>query len=92
MEVNVPFPFVVHGQSFPAGQYMVERDEMTPSILLIRGEKGNHAAALVSTVAGSGQDPAGSAPALSFKLDDEHQFRLSSVWESSGEGRSLTGR
>ena len=92
VEVKVPFPFVVHGKSFPAGQYMIQRDDTTPSVLLIRGEKGNHAVAYLETIAADGQDPDGTAPALMFKLDDEHQYRLSSVWESDGEGRQVTGQ
>ena len=92
VEVNVPFPFVVHGKSFPAGQYTIERDDTTPSVLLIRGEKGNHAVAYVETIAANGQDPDGTTPTLTFKLDDEHQYRLSSVWESDGEGRQVTGQ
>ena len=90
VEVNVPFSFVVHGRSFPAGQYMVERDDS--SVVLIHGEKGNHAVAYLETTAADGQDPDGTAPALTFKLDDEHQYRLSSVWESDGEGRQVTGQ
>jgi hypothetical protein len=91
VEVKVPFSFVVNGRSFPAGQYMVERDDMSPSVLLIRGEKGNHTATFVSTMAAGGPDPAGSAPALVF-THDENQYRLSSVWEAGGEGWSVTRR
>jgi hypothetical protein len=91
VEVKVPFPFVVNGRSLPAGQYMVERDDTSPSVLLIRGEKGNHTATFVSSMPAGGQDPAGSAPVLLFKRD-ENQYRLSSVWESSSEGWNLTGR
>src|SRR5438132_552135 len=89
VEVKVPFSFVVNGQSFPAGQYMVEREDMSSPVLLIRGEKGNHTATFVSTMAADGQDPAGTAPALVFTRA-ENQYRLSGVWESGSEGWSIT--
>ena len=91
VDIKVPFSFVVNGESFPAGRYMVERDDSSPSVLLIRGEHGNHSAAFVSTMAAGGHDPAGTAPALVF-THDENQYRLSSVWESGSEGWKLTGR
>jgi len=70
---------------------MVERDDMSRSVLLIRGEKGNHTATFVSTMVAGGQDPAGSAPALVF-THDENQYQLSSVWDSDGEGWSIIRR
>jgi hypothetical protein len=85
LEANVPFPFVVNGQNFPAGKYSVQRDDMGSSVLLIRSEKGNHAAAFVSTTPDGGNDPAGSQPSLTFKRH-ENQYRLSSIWESAHEG------
>ena len=91
LEVKVPFPFVVNGQSFPAGRYSVERDDLTSSVLLLRGENGNHAAAFVSTVPAGGQDPAGRVPVLTFKRY-ENQYRLSNVWESGSQGWSVIGR
>ena len=91
VEVKIPFAFVVNGQSFPAGQYMVEREEMSSPVLLIRGEKGNHRATFVSAMAAGGQDPAGDVPALVF-THYENQYRLSTVWESDSEGWSVNGR
>ena len=88
-EVTVPFPFVVTGQTFPAGQYMVE-EQAEGSVLLLRGEKGNHAVTFLTTTRASRQDPAGT-PALTFTRD-ENQYRLSSVWESGSEGWSLVKR
>ena len=89
-EVNVPFPFVVTGQTFPAGQYMVE-EQAEGSVLLLRGEKGNHAVTFLRTTRASRQEPAGTQPALTFTRD-EKQYRLSSVWESGSEGWSVMGR
>ena len=89
MEVKVPFPFVVKGQTLPAGQYMVEK---SGSILFFRGEKGNHAVAVVMTgTPASGQDPAGWKPALTF-IPYENQHRLLSVWESGSEGWNVIDR
>jgi hypothetical protein len=92
VEVKVPFSFVVQGKSLPAGQYRIETNDMS-SVLLIRGERGNHAFTLASITPAGGHDPAGQVPALSFKRDDEmNQYRLSSVWDSGDEGWRLTGR
>jgi hypothetical protein len=90
-EVKVPFSFVVNGRSLPAGQYMVERDDLSSPVLLIRGEKGTHAATFVSTTPAGGQDPAGTAPVLTFTRH-ENQYRLSSVWESGSQGWNVTGQ
>ena len=86
IEVKVPFPFVVRGQSFPAGNYTIEREGSALSVLLIRGDKGNKTAAFVSTLPAAGHDPAGDVPVLTFKRH-ENEYRLSEVWESGSEGR-----
>jgi hypothetical protein len=91
LEANVPFSFVVNGQNFPAGKYTVQRDDMLSSVVLIRGENGNHMAAFVSTTPDGGHDPAGSQPALTFKRH-ENQYRLSSIWESANEGWDVGNR
>ena len=82
-EGNVPVPFVIHGVMFPAGRYMVERESST--ILLIRGEKNNHATAFIDAQPDAGPDPAGNGPVLVLK-QIEGQYKLTSVWESPGEG------
>jgi hypothetical protein len=89
-EVKVPFPFVVTGQTFPAGQYRIE-EEAEGSVLLLRGEKGNHAATLLRTIRANRQDPAWTPPALTF-THDENQYRLSSVWEEGSEGWNVIDR
>jgi hypothetical protein len=91
LEANVPFSFVVNGQTLPAGKYMVQRDDMSSSVLLIRGEGNNHASVFVSTTPDGGHDPAGSQPALTFKRH-ENQYRLSSVWESGNDGWDVSAR
>jgi hypothetical protein len=90
LDVKIPFPFVANGQSFPAGRYEIEREDLTSAVLLIRGETGTHST-FVPIVSDGGQDPAGSAPVLTFDRY-ENQFRLSSVWESDRQGWSVVGR
>ena len=82
-EGEVPVPFVVNGMTFPAGKYMVERE--SSSVLLIRGEKKNHAAAFFETMRDSGFDPAGAQPALVLQ-EVEGKYQLTGVWGSSSEG------
>jgi hypothetical protein len=84
VEVTVPFPFLVHGQMLPAGDYRIDRDEMDPSILLIRGEHGNRANMFLLTTPAAGHDPV-ERPALVFTRH-EAQYRLIDVWESGDEG------
>ena len=82
-EGNVPVPFVVNGMTFPAGKYMVERE--SSSVLLIRGEKRNHAAAFIATQPDAGHDPGGEQPVLVLK-EVEGKYRLTGVWEASRAG------
>ena len=89
-EVKVPFPFVVTGQTFPAGQYMVE-EQANGTSLLLRGEKGNHAVTFLTTIRASRKEPAGTDPALTF-AHSENQYWLSNVWESGSEGWRVMGR
>jgi hypothetical protein len=91
LKANVPFAFTVNGHNFPAGKYMIEQDDMSPSILLIRGDSKNAGLALVATRPDGGQDPAGSKPALAFKRF-ENQYRLNAVWESASDGRDVISR
>ena len=92
VDVKVPFPFVVKGQQFPAGEYRLQRDQTDSSVVLIRGEKGNTAAVFVLTTPAAGHDPAGDKPAVTFNRH-ENQYRLSGIWESGNQGREVsTGR
>jgi len=89
LEVTVPFPFVVQGQRFPAGQYRLQHDELDSSVVLIRGEKGNTSSMFVLTTPAPGRDPAGDRPALTF-MRYENQRRLADIWDSAGQGREVT--
>jgi hypothetical protein len=82
IEVKVPFPFLVHGRTLPAGDYRVENDG---GVVLFRGEKGNRTGMFVMTMPAAGHDPAGDSPALSFTRD-ETQYRLADIWESGSQG------
>jgi hypothetical protein len=88
--VDVPFPFMVEGQQFPAGEYRLQRDQMNSSVVLIRGEKGNTAARFVLTTPAAGHDPMGNMPALTF---DRHEngYQLSGIWESENQGSEVSG-
>lgn len=90
VDVKVPFPFVVHGQTLPAGQYRMESDTADPSVFFIRGEHGTNASALVLTRPADGHDPSGDAPALTFTRH-EREFRLADIWESGSQGREILG-
>ena len=57
LEAKIPFPFVVSGRTLPAGQYAIERDDDMSGTLIIRGEHGLNAAAILNT------RPASSPPA-----------------------------
>jgi hypothetical protein len=90
VKVNVPFPFVVHGQTLPAGEYVVQPVDQDPAVIMIRGEHANHKwATIVLTNPADGRDPAGEKPALTFTRV-ETQYRLSTIWESGTEGRTLS--
>ena len=82
IEVKVPFPFLVHGKTLPAGEYRIENDG---GVVLFRGEKGNMASMFIMTTPAGGHDPAGDKPALSFTRH-ETQYRLADIWESGSQG------
>jgi hypothetical protein len=89
VDVKVPFPFVVKGKQFPAGEYSLRRDPMDSSVMFIHGEKGISAGMFVLTTPAAGQDPAGDKPAVTFTRY-ENQYRLSGIWESQGQGREVS--
>ena len=90
VDVKVPFPFVVQGQTLPAGQYRVESDSQDPSVVYIRGEHGTNASILVLTRPADGHDPSGDTPSLTFTRH-EKEFRLTDIWQSDRQGRQLLG-
>lgn len=87
--VKVPFPFVAGGRTLPAGEYVMQPAGQDPAVMLIRGENANHgSSAFVLTIPADGHDPAGDKPSLTFTRV-ENQYRLSTIWESGSEGRTL---
>src|SRR5437867_5517405 len=89
VEVKVPFPFVVHGQTLPAGKYLVER-EGTETVF-IRGEQGNKAGAFILAMPASGHNPAGRQPSFEFTRG-ESAYVLSNIWESADTGVAVVAR
>jgi hypothetical protein len=85
IDVKVPFPFVVHGKTLPAGEYRVENHG---AVVLLRGEKGTKANMFVLTNPSGSPDPAGDKPALNFTRS-ENQYRLTDIWESSSQGLEI---
>ena len=68
---------------------MVEEDDTLSSVLLIRGEKGNHTATFVAAISRlMDRTRQARPPALTFTRD-ENQYRLSGVWASGSEAWSL---
>lgn len=82
--VKVPFPFVVHDETLPAGRYRVVNEE---GVMMVRG-LDNRAAIVAMTIQADGRDPAGANPALVF-VRRENAYVLSQVWESGGEGLAV---
>ena len=85
LDVKVPFPFIVHGQTLPAGDYRVETDG---PVVLLRGEHGSKTTIIFTTMPADGQDPAGDAPVLIFRRG-ETQYRLADIWESASKGGTV---
>ena len=85
VEAKVPFDFVVHGKTMPAGDYILEHDDNQPSVLVIRGKDGAHTAAIVLTEPAATRDPAGEKPSLRF-MREGSQYYLEDVWRSGREG------
>jgi len=88
VEVKVPFPFQVRGQMLPAGEYRVTNNG--DGVVEIIGERGTRAAMFAMTVPARGQDPGGDKPTLTFKRDEKN-YRLTSIWASGTDGRTITG-
>jgi len=88
LRVKVPFQFVVHGKTLPAGEYLIERLDLSPNVLLIEGTKDVKEAAMVSTMTAAGHDPKGDTPVVTF-THHENEYQLQSVWESEGDGQTV---
>jgi hypothetical protein len=93
VKATVPFAFVVNGKTMPAGKYRIQRDDLSPSLLLVQGdEKSNHTAAFVLSIADGGNDrAAASKPVLKFS-HVENTYQLTGVWDSPDDGIDVLTR
>jgi hypothetical protein len=89
MLANVPFDFIVRGETFPAGNYEVRLSDSANGIALIDNLKSNEATFTV-TIPSGGTDPAGSQAALVFDRIENRYF-LTQIWQSRSEGETLLG-
>lgn len=89
LTANVPFSFVVNGQSLPAGKYDIERDDLAP-ILLIRNVHTKRSV-IVETIPEYERQHVKSRPVLTFSRH-ENEYRLVSIQQSTGDGWELMGR
>jgi hypothetical protein len=90
VEVSVPFDFQVNGVTLPAGHYDLETNTTT-GIVVLHGDRGTTGGAVVLTTPADGRDPAGNKPSLTFSRY-EAGYRLSGIWESGTDGRSVLTR
>jgi len=86
VEANVPFDFVVHGKTLPAGDYTIQCDDNEPAVLFIRSKDGSaHANLIVFTEPAGDRDPAGDQPALRFTKHGS-EYHLDDIWRSHDDG------
>jgi hypothetical protein len=88
VKVKVPFAFMVHGQTLPAGEYRIGRLELDPSVLFIENTKNVNEATFVTTMPASGHDPQKDRPVVTFARH-ENQYVLKNIWESQDEGQTV---
>src|SRR5262245_3047246 len=86
--VNISFPFVVRGQTLPAGRSDIRVDDLSPGIGYIVGINGTKGQAIVPTITAHGHNPAGHDPSLAF-VRHENEYRLSAVWETDEYAREI---
>lgn len=84
MTVNVPFSFVVHGRTLPAGRYEIDTNG---PVVSLQGLNTEAAVFALATPAG-GNDPKGDAPVMVF-VPHEKTYRLAQVWMDDSIGMSV---
>jgi hypothetical protein len=89
--VRIPFAFMVRDRMLPAGDYRVERADVDPTVLIIKGEHGVHSMVITSSVEAHGKDPAGDSSALVFTREG-NSYRLKDVWEDRDDGQEIPKR
>ncbi len=78
LRVNVPFPFILAGQEFSAGQYRV--DQLDSGLIIVQGE--GRAAAVLSIPSGTAQRPDTSS--LHFTTSDSREYLVGVQVEGEG--------
>jgi hypothetical protein len=91
LRVKVSFPFVVRGQTLPAGQYDIRTDDLAPGVVFIIGINGTKGQAIVPTITAYGHNPGGHEPTLTF-VRRENETRLSAIWETDDYAREIPRR
>jgi hypothetical protein len=91
LRVKVSFPFVVRGQTLPAGQYDIRTDDLAPGVVLIIGINGTKGQAIVPTITAYGHNPGGHDPTLTF-VRRENETRLAAIWETDDYAREIPRR
>jgi hypothetical protein len=86
VDVKIPFAFVVHGQTLPAGQYRIQ-DHPGSDVVWISADKGKTSLFVMATPA-PGRDPSGNQASLTFTRH-ETQYRLADIWESGQRGLEI---
>jgi len=83
---DVPFSFVVRGQTLPAGKY--ELVETSPALLNLRAVSGKAAGLEIPVLTRLGAAPAGADPKLVFDKVGDTNY-LSEVWFADVDGYLL---
>jgi hypothetical protein len=86
---------MVRDRMLPAGDYRVERADVDPTVLIIKGEHGVHSMVITSSVEAHGKDPAGDSSALVFTREGQQlpsQGRLGRSRRRPGDPEALTFR
>jgi hypothetical protein len=78
LRVKVPFPFILAGQEFSAGQYRV--NQLDSGLIIVQGE--GRAAAVLSVPSGMAQRP--DASSLHFATSDSREYLIGVQVEGEG--------
>jgi hypothetical protein len=88
LDVKVPFPFVIQGRAFPAGEYRLERDAEDPFVFLIKGAKSHAEPMFFMTMPASDQDAVGEKAGVTF-VRHESQYRLVEIWNAGSQPQGV---
>ena len=78
LKINVPFPFILNGQTFPAGRYVIERtDPGRPNLVTVKKADGS-IVRMVLTQRVEKDKPNAAASLIFLRREGKHY--LSEVW------------